>query len=158
MWVCRAGKDAIYFDDFIENQQIAVAWNGYKCNLSKIYTRDEFKCIVEKETQSCNATSIATWAGQLYSFCVEMKIGDYVMIPAFRSKYYVLAQIISEYIYDETKNGELFHYRKIRIICDNIERTRFPQNIQYSLGAFRTIFKTKNEETILEIANVLEAQ
>lgn len=63
MWVCRAGKDSVYFEDFIENQQIAIALNGYNCDLSKVYTRDGFKRVIEKETQSSNVTSIATWAG-----------------------------------------------------------------------------------------------
>lgn len=80
-----------------------------------------------------------------------MEIRDYVLIPAFRSKYYVLAQITGEYVYDETKNGELCHYRNIRIIRDKIERTMFPQNIQYSLGVLEQFIRQRMKRKYWEL-------
>lgn len=146
MWVCRAGKDSIYFDNFMKEKIIAIPWDGYDFSLKEMKKRDELKEIVRKETGSDNATSVSTWAGQIYNFCVEMKKGDYVIIPSFRSRYYVIAKIIGEYKY--STGTDLKHTRKIEIVCENIKREDLSQSLQYSLGAFRTIFKVDDKEII----------
>ena len=146
MWVCRAGKDSIYYENFMKEKIIAIPWEGYDFNLKEIKNKDELKDIVRKETGSDNATSISTWAGQIYNFCVEMKKGDYVIIPSFRSRFYVVAKIIGEYEY--STGTDLKHTRKIEIVCENIKREDLSQSLQYSLGAFRTIFKVDDKEII----------
>ena len=80
-----------------------------------------------------------------------MKSGDYVLIPYPRSKQYALGKIIGEYEYNE--NEELCHSRKIEIMEDKIPREIFSQSLQYSMGAFRTLFKIKNEEEVFETIN-----
>lgn len=152
MWVCRAGKDSIYFDSFISSKVISLPWTGYKTDLSSIKEREEFKEIVRKETGSDNRTSVSNWAGQLYSFCVEMKIGDYVLIPSLHSQYYVLATIDSDYKYSEKAPEGLVHSRDIKIVADKIKKSDLSQDVQFSLGAYRTVFKCKDEEYILEKA------
>lgn len=146
MWVCRAGKDSIYFEKFLKDKIIAIPWEGYNFSMKEIKSRDELKDIVKKETGADNATSISNWAGQIYSFCIEMNKGDYVIIPSFRSRYYVVARITGDYEYSSV--GDLKHTRKIEIISGNIKREEFSQGLQYSLGAFRTIFKVKDSEII----------
>lgn len=146
MWVCRAGKDSIYFDNFMKEKIIAIPWDGYDFSLKEMKKRDELKEIVRKETGFDNATSVSTWAGQIYNFCVEMKKGDYVIIPSFRSRYYVIAKITGEYKY--STGTDLKHTRKIEIVCENIKREDLSQSLQYSLGAFRTIFKVDDKEII----------
>ena len=146
MWVCRAGKDSIYYENFMKEKIIAIPWGGYDFSLKEIKNRDELKDVVRKETGSDNATSISTWAGQIYNFCVEMKKGDYVIIPSFRSRLYVVAKIIGEYEY--STGTDLKHTRKIEIVCENIKREDLSKSLQYSLGAFRTIFKVDDKEII----------
>ena len=90
---------------------IAIPWDGYDFSLKEMKKRDELKEIVRKETGSDNATSVSTWAGQIYNFCVEMKKGDYVIIPSFRSRYYVIAKIIGEYKYSDWTDKDLYSFR-----------------------------------------------
>lgn len=152
MWVCRAGKDSVYFDSFTKLKIIALPWAGYRIDLSCIDDREGFKDIVKKETGSDNRTSLSNWAGQMYSFCVEMQIGDYVLIPSLHSQYYVLAVIKSDYQYNRKVSDGLVHFRDVDIIADKINKCDLPQNVQFSLGAYRTVFKCKNEEYILNMA------
>lgn len=146
MWVCRSGKDSVYFDQFIKEKIIGIPWEGYDYDFNEVTTRDDIKELVKKETKSDNRTSISTWAGQIYSFCKEMKMGDYVVIPSFRSRHYIFAQIIGEYEYDGEKS--LKHTRKIKIIGKEIKREELSQSLQYSLGAFRTIFQVDDKELL----------
>ena len=149
MWVCRAGKDSIYFDTFIDQNIIAIPWDGYGYSFEDINSREEIKKIVKNETKSDNRTSISNWAGQLFSFCCEMKVGDYVVIQSFRSRKYVVARIKSNYQYVADK--ELKHIREIEIICNDIQRDDLSQSLQYSLGAFRTIFKVYDDEILCKV-------
>lgn len=152
MWVCRAGKDSTYFDSFISSKIIALPWDGYRTDLSGIKEREKFKCVVKEETGSDNRTSISNWAGQMYSFCVEMQVGDYVLIPSLHSQYYVLAVINSEYKYNEKALDGLVHFRDVEIVSDKIRKSDLSQDVQFSLGAYRTVFMCKKEDYILDLA------
>lgn len=152
LWVCRPGKNAVHIQRFIEQKKIYLAWDGFCVDLISYDTREQFKELVKLEKSPTSRTSISNWSGQLYSFCKEMNVGDYVLIPYKSSKKYILASICGEYEYDE--DDELHHSRSIKFIVDNIQRDLFPQNIQYSLGAFRTLFKVRQEKEVLDIINV----
>ena len=148
IWVCRAGKSAQYFDEYIENTIISLPWDGFENDLSNFHSLSDFKDLVKAEKGDAHRTSISNWATQIHAFCVEMKIGDYVLIPTYKSQKYALATITGDYKYSENIRG-LRHLREIEIIKKDIPRDVFSQSIQYSLGAFRTIFKPKGEEEIL---------
>lgn len=154
MWVCRAGKLAQYYDEYLNNSIISLPWDGFEIDLSGYRSLPEFRDLVKEEKGDVHRTSISNWASQIYSFCIEMKIGDYVLIPAKYSKKYMLATIESNYYFVKNMDN-LHHIRKIKILKQDIHRECFPQNIQYSLGAFRTVFKPKDEEEILNIINGL---
>ena len=149
IWVCRPGKLGKYYDLFLRTRRIYLAWDGYRLNLSGLKTRVAFREVVIAEKNPDAPTTISNWAGQLYSFCIEMQENDYVLIPSSGSKTYMLCRIISDYEYDEL--AKFPHSRQIEILSDAIPRTRLSQSTQYSLGAFRTVFKAKQEDEILRV-------
>lgn len=148
LWVCRAGQKGCYFTKYIEERRIYLPWDGYRCDLSQYESLDDFRPIVVKEKQTDNRTSVSNWAGQLYAFVKQMQIGDYVMIPSASSRSYVFARIAGDYEYQE--NDDLRHSRSIDIIKEDISREVFSQSIQYSLGAYRTVFQPRYEEEIVK--------
>lgn len=150
IWVCRAGEASKHYEYYVNHSIISMPWDGYKQDLSCKKELSEFKDLVIAEKGDVARTSVSNWASQLYSFCIEMKKDDYVVIPGFHSKSYTLCRIEGEYEFDEDQ-PELYHTRKIKVLVENAPREIFPQSIQYSLGAFRTVFKPKEEEVILKI-------
>ena len=150
MWVCRPGQQGKYYNLFLSTERIYLAWDGYHRDFSGLATRNEFRDAVVEEKHPEARTTISNWSGQLYSFCVEMNVGDYVLIPSKGSQTYLLCILTGRYEFDAT--SELPHSRKIGIITKAIPREKFPQPIQYSLGAFRTVFKVKQEREIILIA------
>lgn len=154
MWVCRAGKGSFYFNDFIEQKKLYLPWEGFDYDLNEYCSIGDYRKLVEKEKRTTNKTSISNWSSQLNIFAHEMKLGDYVIIPQSGKKKYALVKINGDYSYNN-KNGELHHFRKIEILKYDIPKEVFPQSINYSLGAFRTVFKVKQEMEILEILNHL---
>ena len=151
MWVCRAGKDAVYLDYFIKTSKIYLAWDGFNINLKDVENKGEYRKIVSEEKNTDNPTSISNWAGQINAFVEEMRSGDYALIPHRNSTFFDLVQVVGEYEYNAQNENKLFHSRKAIFLTTAIPKVIFPQTIQYGLRAYRTVYKVKNEELILEI-------
>lgn len=79
IWVCRPGKHGADFEEIKKYEDIFLGWEGYRVDLNLFTTRESFKLLVIDEKHPSARTSISNWAGQLYSFCREMKKGDYVL-------------------------------------------------------------------------------
>ena len=153
MWIMRAGQKAIFLDKFLSANKIYLPWDGYCTSLESIKEREAFRELVVKEKGVSQRTSISNWAGQLYSFVNEMNVGDYLLIPQAFSRGYILAKIKGEYHFDEHDADSLYHSREIDVLETDIPREIFSQSIQYSLGAFRTLFKVKAEDEVLQTIN-----
>ena len=149
MWVIRAGQNSGFYDKYLKASRVYIPWDGYKFDLSLVNERADFRTVVEKEKKTDNRTSVSNWAGQLYSFTNEMQKGDYVLIPSRGSISYCLAKITGEYRFDEKEPDKLYHSRPIEILLKDIPRDVFSQSVIYSLGAFRTIFKAKHEDEVM---------
>lgn len=149
MWVCRAGQKSIFIDYYLKTNRLYIPWEGFKKNLREYENREAIKKLVLEEKWNVAKTSISNWAGQLYSFCYEMSVGDYVLIPFDNSKQFVFAEIIGDYAFNPNDNNKLWHSRPIKILEKSIPHEIFSQSLRYSLGAYRTIFKIKGEGEVL---------
>lgn len=151
MWVVRSGKAGIYYQKYINDCRIYLPWDGYHMDLSSYSSFTDYRDLVIKEKNPESDTSVSNWASQLYYFTHGIAIGDYVLIPGPRSLKYVLAVVTGSYEF--CKDSKLYHSRRIKIISQPIPRSIFTQRTQHSLGAFRTVFKVKQETEILTLAN-----
>ena len=149
MWICRAGKDASYINQVKEYGMIRLFWDGYGKDYTEVIDLKEFRNIVEAERGQFNKITISNWAAQLHAFCCEMKLNDYVLIPYYKAQSYMLVRIIGKYEYHEKESFP--HVRRVEIIKESIPKRIFPQDVIYSLNAFRTIYRVKKEDFILEI-------
>lgn len=149
-WVLRAGKNGKYVDDFINNERIYICWDGYNKNLNLCDSHEDFVELAKNEDDNDTKVAIRNRASQLEYFCLEMQVGDYVLIPKARSKRFLLAKVIGDYEYLD-KNNIFVHSRKIEIMIKDIDSDIFPQNIKYSLGAYRNLFHVGKEEVVKRI-------
>lgn len=149
LWVVRAGQEDKYIDTFLENKRIYISWEGFNASLMECSDRSDFRMIVEQEMNTTNRTSISNWSGQLYTFTYEMKCGDYVIIPVKRSRTYNLGKIVGEYEF--SSDSVPHHSRQIELLEIDIPREVFSQKNQYSLAAYRTIFKITDDAIFDEI-------
>ena len=151
IWVCRAGQKSKYIENFIKNDRIFLPWDGFNMNLGNLKEMEEYRNLVSEERNTENRTTISNLAAQLKAFSLDMNIDDYVLIPHQGSRKYTFARICGDYEYNALDNNNLWHSRKIQILKMDIPREAFSQSLQYSLGAFRTIFRVKNEEECIEV-------
>lgn len=150
MWVIRAGQNSLHYDKYITSSKVFIPWDGYKLDLSTIESLTDFRDVVKREKCTDKRTSVSNWAIQLFTFTHEIHIGDYVLIPSRGSRTYCLAKITSGYCFNPDEKDSLYHCRDIEIEVNDIPRGIFSQTVIHSLGAFRTIFKTKYEDEILK--------
>jgi len=76
--------------------------------------------------------------GMLYTVCKGIQIGDVVLCPDGKGKYYV-GEIISDYEY--FKNGNLPHRRKVRWFDKSILRSEMSDELKNSTGAIGAVAK-----------------
>ena|GEM_PF-1963001 len=151
MWVCRAGKNALFLDYYIEHSRIYLAWEGFKINFKSVSQISDYRTIVGKEKKTDNHTSISNWAGQINAFVNEMHEKDYVLVPYKDSHFFAFVRVSGPYEYDDMNEKKLYHTRTVDIISEKIPKDIFPQSIQYGLRAYRTIYRVKNEDIIMRI-------
>ncbi len=150
MWVCRAGENSVYYDVFKEKNTIFLAWKGFDVDLFTFTDKEELRAFVIKEKKIDNRTSISNWVGQLLSFYKEMLYNEYVLVPSKGSRFYSLARIAGDYEYRKYADSILYHSRSVEFLRHDIPREIFDQDIVYSLGAYRTLFKVKHEQRVLD--------
>ena len=149
MWLIRAGKNAAYYDKILANNKVFLPWEGYHFNLSGLKEKRDYREAVMKEKQVDSDTAISTWAGQLYTFVNGIKVGETILIPSLRSQTFTLATINGDYEFNPDDVDGLYHAREIIILKTDIPRSVFPQHVLYSLGAYRTLFRLKDENEIM---------
>ena len=150
MWFCRSGQKYEYYKVMIECNELFLPWKGFNINLTTLDNKQDFIQFVKKEKHIDNTRSIANWSGQLNTFCNEMAIGDYVLLPEAPGLY-SLVKITGEYNYHINNVYDLHHGRSFILLKKGISRTIFPQHIKYTLQAYRTLFRVKNEEEVLSL-------
>lgn len=149
IWVCRTGLNGQYEKTFFENSCICLTREGFDFDLAKCEKDDVIKRIVELNPEAARQTISNTWS-QINIFAEKMQVDDIVIIPKKNSMDISVAIIKGGYCFDSNKAFPLNHSRKIKLLASDVDSTRFPQDIRYSLGAFRTVFGIRQEERLVE--------
>lgn len=126
-WLVRADGGKFY-EDFKYNHFISIHHN--EVGLNDLST-DELLFTAEKtieyykkqindiyQDRNLSKHQITFTAKRLYSFIEEMDVGDYVIVPSFKSNYFLIGQIISDVYEDpEAERIKLTHgYERSRDI------------------------------------------
>lgn len=156
VWVCRAGKDSIYYPRFLENNRVFLCWDGWDRDLCSLPdNKEELRELVASECQDTSKTAISNHLSQLLIFRDRMSIGDWVLVPGKRSRFYSIATIVSDYVFSESEREHFKHQRKVEWLLHDVPRDYFSKSLQYSLGAYRTVFAVK---CVDEIENCVKNQ
>lgn len=148
IWVCRTGSYGQYDKMFFENNCICLTREGFDFDLANCTKNDIESRIVELNPNAARQTISNTWS-QINIFAKKMAIGDVVIIPRKRSSYISVAIIQGNYVFDEKQQPPLNHRRTIKVLAKDVNTTTFNQSLRYSLGAFRTVFRVRQEEELL---------
>ena len=150
IWVCRTGISGQFEKLFLDKSLICLTRENLDINLSK----SEKDVVIEKirngDSLLAKQTISNIWS-QINIFANKMGIGDLVIIPRKASRLISIAVIIGEYTFEPTKAFPLNHSRTIRVLKSEVDTVSFPQEIKYSLGAFRTIFGVRQVDELIDL-------
>jgi restriction system protein len=141
IWFVRAGRDAVYADDFLQQNFIAVGW----ADLGEIPADSSKQDLVELYQKIYADRSIGraqTAAAQMIRFMSEMSIGDDVMTFDREKRLYYLGKITSAYQWDLTRILEMPQIRQVEW-HSKISRSSLSQTALNTLGAIQTLFLVK---------------
>ena len=143
MWGISAGKTGEANELFLKEHCIALGWPEVG-DLSKIHgDRETFKAKVASAYPKAKPGAIPVYAGQLFRFAQEMKIGDLVVYRATRDHEVHIGEVTGEYTYDVSVMPGFPNRRKVKWL-KTVPRLRFTQGALYELGAILAFFQIKN--------------
>ncbi len=138
IWGIHTTDDSL----FLNNNVIAIGWKEFG-DCSKLEpTREAFKAHYTEAYPDGKKGAVATSAGMLYRFALEVKVGDYVVFPSKSDRKINIGIIESDFCYEP--NAPMYvQQRKVKWL-KHLPRTAFSQGALYELGSALSFFMLKN--------------
>ncbi len=138
MWMVRAGEGGYLFQDFKENNLVAIGW-GKIGNLKEIKGVSEIKKRLKESYTDRKAGWIVMSASQVNKFRFDFKKEDYVITYDSQERKYWIGEITGDYEYHEKIIEKYPNLRKVRWEKE-IDRDKLSVSTKNTLGAISTIF------------------
>ena len=159
MWMIRAGPGGFLYDDFKENNVVAIGWN--MGNLSN-KSLEDIKELAKNKYTTYNKRALSKVYGQVNTFCNLIQIDDYVLSYNYHTRKYLVGKITSNYYYSDkitktdSSNDNYYDLRDVNWLGE-ISRDKLNDSSKSTLNAQATVFKI-NEESKQNILNLLYDQ
>ena len=138
IWGIHTTDDSL----FLNNNVIAIGWKEFG-DCSKLEpTREAFKAHYTEAYPDGKKGAVATSAGMLYRFALEVKVGDYVVFPSKSDRKINIGIVESDFYY-EPDAPMYVQQRKVKWL-KHLPRTAFSQGALYELGSALSFFMLKN--------------
>jgi restriction system protein len=154
IWLCRAGKHGEYENKFFEDNRIYCTWDGVNLSLKSFSERTELHAFFMSQREDVKSKTATNWVSQVWPFAYEMKKDDWVMLPSKVKPVIHIGKITGEYSFDKDAVDPFYHYRPVDWFKKDVPKSLFDQDILYSLGAFMTICRIKQEDRIKSIVTI----
>lgn len=138
MWMVRAERGGVLFDQFESESIVAIGWVGMG-DMSQLKSRDDFVAAAAKTYSSSTRAQIAASAGQTYRFVREMQVGDRVITYSPGQRVYLVGEIRSEYRYEPHRIEDDPNVRTVAW-SGRVPRDLLSLAAKNSLGAISTLF------------------
>jgi restriction system protein len=108
---------------------------------------------LQKHPNASKAT-VRNVAGQIWRFVHDIQKGDLIALPLKKQKAIAMGQIEGDYEYRPNETG-LRHIRRVSWV-KTIPRSRFDQDLLYSLGSFMTVCQISRNDAENRILKLLD--
>jgi restriction system protein len=146
LWLVRTGKHGEHEQKFLDDNRVYITWSGLRHDLSTLADKNALKAVLRKTYPDLSKKAIGGSAGQIGIIWREMKPGDWVIVPSKRQPAVHVAEIESDYKYDESGDDSYRHYRDIRWIKQDIPTSNFDRDIARSMNALLTVCGIKRSD------------
>lgn len=155
IWLVRAGRHG-------QDEQAALdkglAIIGFKeiGDLTPFSTFDEMLAEWQRLNPDANPRSAGNQSGQLDTFRNRINDGDIVVLPLKSVPGQVaLGRASGPYSFQEV-DGEMRHTRKVDWIRPDVPRSKFQQDLLYSIGSLLTVCQITRNDAERRVSNIFE--
>lgn len=129
--------------DLIDEGFISIGWEELGDLTSILHDREALKLRLAETYASAKPGAIPVWAGVIYRFAVEMKVGDYVVHPRKADRTLSFGIVGSEFFVE--RGAELHpNRRRVKWIRSGVPREDFSKSALNEIGSAVTLFQVKN--------------
>jgi len=143
IWGIHGGATGDADPLFLQQNVVAIGWAEMGDPGKLKADREAFKAAVIAAYPGIKPGAIPNYAGQVFRFVHEMKIGDLVVYPSKRDRHVHIARVQGEYRYDPTVSREYPNQRSVKWLVD-LPRTNFSQGALYEIGSAMSFFQVKS--------------
>jgi restriction system protein len=138
-WLIRAGKEARYFQDFIENEFVGIGWVDLG-ELDNSFSKESILHTYQSAYPNEKKYKAQNAASQIYRFFDEIKVGDTVVTYDREHRIYFLGAVLSDAQWEPETHSELPRIRKVRWL-KKVEKSQLTSKTLNSLGSIMAFFK-----------------
>lgn len=156
MWMVRAGEGAFLIDRFKNENQIVIGWEIG--DLSNVTNLKEIKELIRKYFPEKKEGQVNIAASQISKFRFDFQIKDHVLSYDPQNRIYLVGEIVSDYIYDDTfYQDNPLEYCDVRKVnwLGTVNRDDLSTPTKNTLGSISTIFEI-NPDATKEILDALK--
>jgi restriction system protein len=137
MWMVRAGRGGVFWDDFKENNVVAIGWHEIG-PLDGFATRDDITKAISGIWPESTTQAQAMTAGQIMRFRSDIAVGDRVVTYDPSRRVYMLGTVTGPYRFDPV----VAEHPNIRPVSwsGEVGRDLLSLPTRNSLGAISTLF------------------
>jgi len=144
---CVRAEFGTYTQMFLDGDYAAIGWIPEK-DLSAITTRDDlYPLYKEAHPADTSNVVIGQQVGQIARFLLDIKAGDYVIVPASNTEF-IYYGVVDENpnFYNLKSDGCPYpHRKKIKWHKDPIQRSQFSVPFQNTIRSSLTVFKINHK-------------
>ena len=153
LWMVRAGKHGEQEQGALEHSVVTIGWNELP-DLSHVKNRDELAKLYAEVYPAAKKAEAANRIGQVWRFVGEIRKGDLVALPLKTQSAIAIGKVDSDYEYQKLTEN-IKHIRRVTWL-KTLPRSAFPQDILYSLGAFKTVCQIERHDADNRVKRLLE--
>ena len=146
LWLVRAGKYGEHEKRFLDESRIYLTRRGLAHDLTSLGDQEKLRTLLEETYPDASKHKIANHVGQIWRFCKEIKVGDWIIVPSKQRSSIHVASVRGEYVFDPNGEDPYYHYREIEWIREDVPRSNFDRDLLCSFGAIMTIYRIRRND------------
>jgi restriction system protein len=143
-WLIRAGRGAVYLEDFISKNFVALGWCELG-DLSHCSSKAEIMEIAEREMAGYRLGQIRSAVSQTARFLYEVQPGDRVATYDTASRTFHLGTIEGKATFIQDPDYDFAYQRSVKWETATVSRDKLSVSAKNTLGAIQTLFLLPQE-------------
>jgi restriction system protein len=157
VWLVRAGRYGEWETLALEQGLSVIGWEELP-DLSPFSSREQMEQLVREIYPDASKGRVSNWTGQIWAFRGRMQIDDLVVLPLKKQSAVAIGRISGPYAFRSDLSSGVRHTRPTSWVKTDIPRSRFDQDLLYSLGAFMTVCQVQRNNAEERIKAILSGQ